>query len=160
MNSDPGSACALIEDKNESKAAIAAKFFLKENVDRRRWLAVLFVAAGVFLDPEKLHAINHVGEHFKVAGPLNLARSKQGQPVIFQAGVSEDGRNLAAHVAEGIFSPGESFESSREYYADATAASTPAEQAALVDTLRHRSSGAPGRRRLPRLVGNSGAYHS
>ncbi len=29
--------------------AIAAKFFLKENVDKRRWLAALFVAAGVAL---------------------------------------------------------------------------------------------------------------
>jgi FMN-dependent oxidoreductase (nitrilotriacetate monooxygenase family) len=76
------------------------------------------VERGVFLDPTKLHALNHVGEHFKVAGPLNLSRSKQGQPVIFQAGVSEDGRNLAAHVAEGIFSPGGSLEESRAYYAD------------------------------------------
>ena len=53
---------------------------------------------------------NHVGEHFKVAGPLNLSRSPQGQPVIFQAGVSEEGRNLAAHVAEGIYAPGGSLE--------------------------------------------------
>ena len=29
--------------------AFAAKFFLKEDVDRRRWLAALFVAAGVAL---------------------------------------------------------------------------------------------------------------
>jgi drug/metabolite transporter (DMT)-like permease len=29
--------------------AAAAKVFLKENVDRRRWLAVLFVAIGVVL---------------------------------------------------------------------------------------------------------------
>ncbi|HEY5056060.1 MAG TPA: hypothetical protein VII58_07855 [Acidobacteriaceae bacterium] len=29
--------------------AIAAKMFLRENVDRRRWLAVAFVCAGVFL---------------------------------------------------------------------------------------------------------------
>ncbi len=29
--------------------AAAAKMFLKENVDRRRWLAVLFVAIGVVL---------------------------------------------------------------------------------------------------------------
>lgn len=29
--------------------AIAAKLFLKENVDRRRWIAVLFVCAGVYL---------------------------------------------------------------------------------------------------------------
>ena len=29
--------------------AFAAKIFLKENVDRRRWLAAIFVCAGVFL---------------------------------------------------------------------------------------------------------------
>jgi drug/metabolite transporter (DMT)-like permease len=29
--------------------AFAAKLFLKENVDRRRWFAALFVCAGVFL---------------------------------------------------------------------------------------------------------------
>ena len=29
--------------------AVAAKFFLKENVDRRRWLAAFFVAAGMAL---------------------------------------------------------------------------------------------------------------
>ncbi len=29
--------------------AVAARIFLKENVDRRRWLAALFVAAGVAL---------------------------------------------------------------------------------------------------------------
>jgi drug/metabolite transporter (DMT)-like permease len=29
--------------------AIAAKLFLRENVDRRRWLAVSFVCVGVFL---------------------------------------------------------------------------------------------------------------
>lgn len=29
--------------------AVAAKFYLKENVDRRRWLAALFVCAGVAL---------------------------------------------------------------------------------------------------------------
>ena len=29
--------------------AIAAKLFLKENVDRRRWFSAVFVAAGVLL---------------------------------------------------------------------------------------------------------------
>src|SRR3984957_8896955 len=79
------------------------------------------VESGVFLDPAKLHALNHAGEHFRVAGPLNLSRSKQGQPVIFQSGVSEEGRTLAAQVAEGIFAPGESFESAREHYSDVKA---------------------------------------
>lgn len=76
------------------------------------------VRRDVFLDPTKLHALNHEGEHFKVAGPLNLSRSPQGQPVIFQAGVSEEGRTLAAHVAEGVYAPSGSLESAREYYAD------------------------------------------
>src|SRR5580704_929423 len=72
----------------------------------------------IFLDPAKLHALNHAGEHFKVAAPLNISRSKQGHPVIFQAGVSEDGRNLAAKVAEGIYAPGGSLEEAQEYYGD------------------------------------------
>ncbi|EFG64517.1 NtaA/DmoA family FMN-dependent monooxygenase [Streptomyces sp. SPB074] len=76
------------------------------------------VARGVFLDPTKLHALDHEGEHFKVAGPLNLSRSPQGQPVIFQAGVSEEGRDLAARVAEGIYAPGGTLAQAQEYYAD------------------------------------------
>jgi FMN-dependent oxidoreductase (nitrilotriacetate monooxygenase family) len=76
------------------------------------------VERNVFLDPSKLHALDHVGEHFRVAGPLNLSRSPQGQPVIFQAGVSEEGRNLAAQVAEGIYAPGGSLEQAHEYYQD------------------------------------------
>lgn len=76
------------------------------------------VERNVFLDPVKLHALNHVGEHFTVAGPLNLSRSPQGQPVIFQAGVSEEGRNLAAHVAEGIYAPDGTLEQCQAYLAD------------------------------------------
>ncbi len=49
---------------------------------------------GRFLDPAKLHALNHQGAHFSVVGPLNIQRSPQGQPVIFQAGDSEQGREL------------------------------------------------------------------
>ncbi|MFF2846045.1 LLM class flavin-dependent oxidoreductase [Streptomyces sp. NPDC058001] len=76
------------------------------------------VERDVFLDPDKLHALDHVGEHFKVAGPLNISRSPQGWPVIFQAGVSDEGRDLAARVAEGIYAPGGTLEQAREYYAD------------------------------------------
>ncbi|MFE2092150.1 LLM class flavin-dependent oxidoreductase [Streptomyces sp. NPDC059460] len=76
------------------------------------------VERNVFLDPAKLHTLNHVGEHFSVVGPLNLSRSPQGQPVIFQAGVSEEGRDLAARVAEGIYAPGGSLQQAQEYYAD------------------------------------------
>ena len=78
-------------------------------------------AAGVFLDKSKQHALNHKGEFFSVAGPLALTRSKQGQPVIFQAGISEDGRNLGAHIADGLFAGVESFEDAQQYYADVKA---------------------------------------
>jgi FMN-dependent oxidoreductase (nitrilotriacetate monooxygenase family) len=76
------------------------------------------VEAGVFLDPGKLHALDHVGQHFKVAGPLNLSRSEQGQPVIFQSGASEDGRDLAGRVAEGIYANGASLEAAQAFHAD------------------------------------------
>ena len=57
--------------------------------------------AGLFLDKAKQHALDHKGEFFSVAGPLALSRSKQGQPVIFQAGDSDEGRRFGALVAEG-----------------------------------------------------------
>ncbi|MFE2675417.1 LLM class flavin-dependent oxidoreductase [Streptomyces hygroscopicus] len=76
------------------------------------------VERNLFLDPSRLHRLDHEGEHFKVAGPLNISRSPQGQPVIFQAGVSEEGRDLAARVAEGIYAPGGPLEQAQEYYAD------------------------------------------
>ncbi len=38
--------------------------------------------SGVFFDPAKMHALGHDGEHFSVMGPLNVARSPQGRPVL------------------------------------------------------------------------------
>jgi FMN-dependent oxidoreductase (nitrilotriacetate monooxygenase family) len=73
---------------------------------------------GEFFTPGKLHALNHQGEFFSVKGPLNIARSRQGQPVIFQAGTSEDGRNFAAENADAIFVGAESFEEAHAYYLD------------------------------------------
>ncbi|MCI2255566.1 LLM class flavin-dependent oxidoreductase [Domibacillus sp. PGB-M46] len=38
-------------------------------------------------------------------GPLNISRSKQGRPVIFQAGTSSDFKNIASKHADGVFLP-------------------------------------------------------
>ncbi|WP_141501368.1 LLM class flavin-dependent oxidoreductase [Paenibacillus luteus] len=73
---------------------------------------------GVFFDPAKLHTLNHKGTHFSVQGPLNVARSRQGQPVIFQAGSSESGKDLAARSADAIYTAHETLEEAREFYAD------------------------------------------
>jgi FMN-dependent oxidoreductase (nitrilotriacetate monooxygenase family) len=74
--------------------------------------------SGVFLDKTKQHPLNHKGEFFSVAGPLNISRSRQGQPVIFQAGESEQGRAFGAAIAEGIYSNAENFEEAQLYYRD------------------------------------------
>ncbi|QJU53899.1 LLM class flavin-dependent oxidoreductase [Herbiconiux sp. KACC 21604] len=74
--------------------------------------------SGVFLDPSKLHALHHRGEHFQVAGPLNISRSPQGQPVIFQAGDSEQGRDLGARIGEGIFTFAPTLEAGKAFAAD------------------------------------------
>ncbi len=75
-------------------------------------------ATGTFLDKSKQHRLDHKGAHFSVAGPLALSRSRQGQPVIFQAGDSGEGRALGAAIAEGTFAAAQDFESGRAYYAD------------------------------------------
>lgn len=38
--------------------------------------------AGRFFLPQKMHVLDHRGEHFTVRGPLNVNRSPQGRPVI------------------------------------------------------------------------------
>ncbi|BCY08121.1 monooxygenase [Actinoplanes sp. L3-i22] len=73
---------------------------------------------GVFFDKDKQHALNHVGEHFSVVGPLNLQRSPQGQPVIFQAGDSDEGRDLGASIADAIFTHAQTIEQGRAFAAD------------------------------------------
>ncbi|WP_158921381.1 LLM class flavin-dependent oxidoreductase [Acidisphaera sp. S103] len=77
--------------------------------------------SGLFFDPDKMHVLNHKGEHLSVRGPLNIARPVQGWPVIVQAGASEAGRQLAAQTAEVIFGSTPDIESGRRFYADVKA---------------------------------------
>ncbi|MDQ0206849.1 LLM class flavin-dependent oxidoreductase [Alkalicoccobacillus murimartini] len=71
---------------------------------------------GLFYDPEKVHKLHYQGDFFKVKGPLNIARSKQGQPVIIQAGSSEDGQRLAARTAEVVFAHKDNLQKAKEFY--------------------------------------------
>lgn len=74
--------------------------------------------SGVFFDRSKLHPLNHRGEFFLVDGPLNIARSRQGHPLLFQAGASDGGRELAAMTADAIFGIPRTIEAAKEYYDD------------------------------------------
>jgi FMN-dependent oxidoreductase (nitrilotriacetate monooxygenase family) len=62
--------------------------------------------------------LNHVGKYFDVRGPLTLPRPPQGHPVVFQAGGSEGGRDLAARQADGIFSLSLEKAAAQEYAED------------------------------------------
>ncbi|MEG7363426.1 LLM class flavin-dependent oxidoreductase [Pseudomonas citronellolis] len=75
-------------------------------------------ASGQYYDPAKLHQLDHQGEHFQVRGPLNVARSPQGRPVVVQAGSSDTGRELAAQTAEVVFTAQTSLAAARDFYAD------------------------------------------
>jgi FMN-dependent oxidoreductase (nitrilotriacetate monooxygenase family) len=75
----------------------------------------------VVIDPDKVHPLDHKGEHFEIRGPLNLPRPPQGYPVIAQAGSSERGREFAARWAEVIFTPQPNIESAQAFYRDVKA---------------------------------------
>ncbi|QTO23188.1 LLM class flavin-dependent oxidoreductase [Burkholderia seminalis] len=72
-------------------------------------------ASGRFFDRDKLHTLNHQGRFFNVAGPLNIQRSPQGQPVIFQAGSSDAGIALAGKYADAVFTHAPSLDETREF---------------------------------------------
>ena len=75
-------------------------------------------ATGTFLDPTKVRPLNHRGRFFQVKGPINMARSPQGHPVIIQAGGSEAGLELAARTADVVFSVVQELSSAKAAYRD------------------------------------------
>ncbi len=75
-------------------------------------------ATGRYVDADKVRPLNHKGRFFQVRGPINMARSPQGQPVIIQAGGSPSGLELAARTADVVFSVVQELEPARAAYAD------------------------------------------
>lgn len=74
--------------------------------------------SGQFFDSSKLHTLNHQGKYYSVQGPLNVGRSPQGRPIVFQAGASEQGKAFAAEAADAIYTRQETPELAREFYQD------------------------------------------
>jgi len=69
-----------------------------------------------FVNPEKLHDLNHKGKYYSVRGPLHVPRSAQGHPVIVQAGSSDDGQDLAAYSAEVVFTAQQTLKEAQDFY--------------------------------------------
>ena len=72
---------------------------------------------GQYIDPAKVHRLDHRGRYFDVRGPLNISRCPQGRPVILQAGASEPGQRLAARTADVVFSVVQDLAEAKQAYA-------------------------------------------
>ncbi len=72
----------------------------------------------IFYDQQKVHETAFTGKYLSVKGPLNIARSIQGQPVIVEAGASKPGQKLAARTAEVVFVHWDDIEKSKVHYRD------------------------------------------
>jgi alkanesulfonate monooxygenase SsuD/methylene tetrahydromethanopterin reductase-like flavin-dependent oxidoreductase (luciferase family) len=58
-------------------------------------------SSGMFVDPDLVHPIHHVGAHFSVRGPLNVPRPPQGNPVlVLEDPTTTIGRQFAATTAD------------------------------------------------------------
>ena len=75
-------------------------------------------ASGRYARAGAIRALNHVGPHYQVTGPLNVPRCPQGRPVYVQAGSSETGRAFAARHAEAVFTAQMEKVTARDFYAD------------------------------------------
>jgi len=80
--------------------------------------ALVVDRAGDYVRSGAVRRIDHRGEHFRVDGPLTVPRPPQGHPVMFQAGASEQGRDLAARYAEAIYAVAYDLPSAQGYYRD------------------------------------------
>src|SRR5690242_20076306 len=73
---------------------------------------------GRYARPERIRPINHRGDFYQVAGPLNMPRCPQGRPVLVQAGSSDTGRRFAARHADAVFTAHVAKTTAQEFYAD------------------------------------------
>ncbi|MFI2565211.1 LLM class flavin-dependent oxidoreductase [Paenarthrobacter sp. NPDC018779] len=66
-----------------------------------------------YIDPAKVHPINHEGKHFQVPGFHLCEPSPQRTPVLFQAGASSRGMEFGGKHAEVVFLQGTSVEGTK-----------------------------------------------
>lgn len=76
------------------------------------------VDAGAYVDPERIHSVEYRSSQFDVRGYATLPAGPQGNPVLLQAGDSDEGRNFGARNADALFTLHGSLEDGQRYYAD------------------------------------------
>src|SRR6202045_3447795 len=75
-------------------------------------------AGGIYARADRIRPIDHRGDFYQVAGPLNTPRCPQGRPVLVQAGSSDTGRRFAARHAEAVFTAHMEKATAQAFYAD------------------------------------------
>ena len=75
-------------------------------------------AGGLYARADHIRPINHRGDFYRVAGPLNMPRCPQGRPVLVQAGSSDTGRRFGARHADAVFTAHVAKTTAQEFYAD------------------------------------------
>ncbi|MGF6744131.1 FMN-dependent oxidoreductase (nitrilotriacetate monooxygenase family) [Paraburkholderia atlantica] len=74
--------------------------------------------AGIYADPAKIHEVEHEGRFFRCKGRHFVPPSPQRQPVLWQAGSSDRGRDFAAKHAEAVFAVLPTLDRMKEYSGD------------------------------------------
>ncbi|MBH0779567.1 NtaA/DmoA family FMN-dependent monooxygenase [Nocardia bovistercoris] len=93
----------------------------------RTWSPDAIVAdktAGRYARADGVRPIRHRGKYFAVTGGGLVPPSEQGVPVVFQAGGSPDGLDLAARYADATFVAAATLDAAREYRTRLDAASS------------------------------------
>jgi FMN-dependent oxidoreductase (nitrilotriacetate monooxygenase family) len=73
---------------------------------------------GTFALRDQIQPVEHHGRFFSVKGPLSFPATKQGDPLIVQAGGSPEGRDLAAGQADAVFNAQLTLQGAQVYYRD------------------------------------------
>lgn len=77
--------------------------------------------SGLFAHGDKVHRLDHEGEHFRSRGPFTVPRTPQGHPVVIQAGQSGRGSKFAARWGELLFVSHAQLEPAKKSYASVRA---------------------------------------
>lgn len=74
--------------------------------------------SGVFFEESTVRSVDYEGQYFRSKGPLNVIPSRQGRPLLVQAGSSDAGKALAAKTADVVFTAQTDIISARGFYQD------------------------------------------
>ncbi len=76
---------------------------------------------GRYVEPDRIRVVEHHGPQFDVRGVATLPPMPQREPVLFQAGDSDEGRTFGARHADALFTLHSELQAGRAYYADVKA---------------------------------------